>query len=178
MARIKNQTHLERYPPEGIINFSIKNLVYDIGTHANHYSVGDGKISKIPKCWMEKGEGYYSLVNYPLDYSDMSHETGIARGLFHSGVHVPKPYGFFNMREISSGILYPGFVMKDLNWCVPLIDLAGKELELALKLRDREIMKARRIGYIPKDETYLRNSLFDRKLIKTYLLDFQLWEYY
>jgi len=178
MARIKNQSHLERYPPEGNMLFSIKNLVYDTGTYSNHYSVGEGKIAKIPKEWREDNGGYYKLVNYPLSFREISHETGIGRGLYNSGIHVPKPYGFFNMREINSGIFYPGFVMKNLHWCVPLLKLEGKELDIALKLRDKEIIKARRIRYVPRDERELGNSLFDRDKEKIYLLDFELWEYY
>lgn len=178
MLRSKNKPYLERYPVEGIVNFSIKNLVYDTGTYSNHYSIGGGKIAKIPKEWRDKGDGKYVLVNYSLSHKEISHETGICRGLYNSGIHVPKPYGFFNMREENSGIFYPGFIMKDLHWCVPLLNLEGKELDIALRLRDKEIIKARRIGYIPKDERELGNSLFDRNLIKTYLLDFELWEYF
>lgn len=178
MTRIKNLSRLERYPVEGTINFSMRNLVYDTGTYSNHYNLGEGKIAKIPKEWREDKSGYYVLVNYHLSFKDISCETSICRGLYHSGIHVPKPYGFFNMKEINSGIIYPGFVMKNLHWCTPLLNLTGKELDLALKLRDKELIKARRIGYIPKDEGELGNSLFDRKINKTYLLDFELWEYH
>ena len=177
MARNEIYSGIKKYSSDGTLNFSIKDLVYDIGNYSNHYYVGKGFISKIPKEWIEDKNNYI-LINYPLDFKEISHETKIAKGLYSLGINVPEPLGFFNLREINSGIIYPGFVMKNLSWCNPLSSLSGRELDLALKLRDIELGKARKAGYIPKDEKYLGNSLFDRKIKKNYLIDFELWQEY
>ena len=170
-----NNNYLESVPVVRTLDFSQKNLIYNGGNWHNHYCLGNGNLVKIPKSF-DPISDIEVLVNFPYHYDLLKDEFLIAKDLYENEINVPFPNGVFNMRDMSTGEIYPGFSMQNLSWTIPLENLKIENYDQIKSLRDVQIKKSRELGYIPIDSSRPLNSLWDPINNKVYLIDFEFWK--
>ncbi|MBW2978266.1 hypothetical protein KY331_05455 [Candidatus Woesearchaeota archaeon] len=120
------------------------------------------------------------LENPPsrMSLRSLEEECSIAKGLYDSGVSVPKPLGVFQVSVDLGSVSYrnhPAFVME----YVPgrtLNGLSPETQETAKALRDAEIAKAREAGFVPGDYSWEGNTIWSPQRQRAYLIDFETWK--
>lgn len=110
-----------------------------------------------------------------LDAATKEFET--ARDLYSAGISVPRPLGVFSLDVADyGGIIHgnmPVFVM-DYVHGIRLGD-CYEEYSRARELRDKELDKARDLGFIPGDSISGGNSIYCSSQDRTFLIDFARW---
>jgi len=135
-----------------------------------------------------KAQGFYALlVNLEGKVHALRAEYCIADKLYDAGISVPKPEGVFlvslntsksfdeEMKHRSVHETVPAFVMEWLKDTILVEEIkSSSEKEFAELLREKELSKARAIGFYSYD-AHWHNALWDKEKEKVYLIDFERW---
>ena len=115
---------------------------------------------------------------------ELQKEYNICGFLFINGVSVPRPKGIYRLsvdfvkpeRRERYGVPQPAaFVMEYIHGISKEEDFSEREKEVALRLRDRELDKARCLGYIAIDVGF-GNIVYQPEQKRVVLIDYGLWE--
>ncbi len=115
---------------------------------------------------------------------ELQKEYEICKHLFANGVSVPKPRGIYRMsvnfvnpekREWYAVPRPATFVMEYVSGHSKEENFYEREKEVVIQLRDRELSKAHRLGYITEDISF-GNFIYQPKRNRVVLIDFGLWE--
>lgn len=111
-------------------------------------------------------------------------EYSMGNYLFERGIQVPKMHGVISPESLckSCDVSRIGLVRMD-DWFLVMQKINGKELEFvsgadrdeAIKQLKEEIAKVLKLGICPYDSLNDKNSIFDEKERKLYLIDFEQW---
>ncbi len=115
---------------------------------------------------------------------ELQKEYDICGFLFINGLSVPRPLGIYRLsvdfvdleRRELYGVPRPAaFVMEYVRGISKEEDFSKKEKEVALRLRDRELNKARCLGYIAADVEF-GNFIYQPEQNRVVLIDFAIWD--
>lgn len=115
---------------------------------------------------------------------ELQKEYKICRCLYDNAISVPRPEGIYRMsvdfvkpeRRDWYGVPQPAmFLMEYVPGRSKEEDFSEREKKVAILLRDRELERARRLGYITEDVDF-GNFIYQPKQNRVVLIDFGMWE--
>lgn len=126
------------------------------------------------------GDGSLDSYQTELFIPEAVDEFEILKKAYGSGLQVPKPEGLYGVCLKNEYIEFngvPALVMQKIPGC-HICDITDpEEIDEAYRQFENQINIAEEKGFIPRDNRYDKNILWDNNKKKTYIIDLQDWSY-
>lgn len=162
---------------EWFSEFSSEQEPLAVGGFAVIYPLSKTRVAKIPREAMIYGTKFYNI-----DGLDLNAECSMHNSLYEAGFQVPKPEGIFDVhlegrieRAHGHSKIVKGFVSQRIYGATDFNKLPEHLRSVAEQQFVEQLKRAAREGFVPNFDA-MKNTIFDDKEKKLYLIDFHLWE--